>query len=130
MLINLSNHPSSNWSEEQIKSAAEQFGTITDLPFPHIDPAADSESIVDLAVLYRDKCLDIFSENGLNITHKSCAVHIMGEMTFTYNLVRSLSEFNVKTVASTTYRVVEDDGKGTKISVFKFSRFRAYNAKL
>jgi hypothetical protein len=33
----------------------------------------------------------------------------------------------VNTVASTTYRDVEEDGNGVKISVFRFSRFRCYH---
>ncbi len=127
MLINLSNHPTSNWSEEQTRAAIEQFDEIMDLPFPHIDPDADSESIVELAEQYRDKCLEIFEANGYKPYNKRYAVHIMGEMNFTYNVVLFLNNKAVNTVASTTYRDVEEDGNGVKISVFRFSRFRCYH---
>ena len=37
MFINLTNHPSATWSEEQLK-AARQYGEIVDLHFPIIEP--------------------------------------------------------------------------------------------
>lgn len=41
MLLNLSNHPSSLWCDEQIKAAETLFGEIVDLPFPQVDPNGD-----------------------------------------------------------------------------------------
>ena len=42
--INLTNHSSGLWSEEQ-RNAAEQYGNIVDIPFPAVDPRASSEGI-------------------------------------------------------------------------------------
>lgn len=41
MLLNLSNHPSSLWCDEQKKAAETLFGEIVDLPFPQVDPNGD-----------------------------------------------------------------------------------------
>ena len=47
MLINISNRACDKWSEKQLQAASE-FGQIVDIPFPTIDPYADSEAIDDL----------------------------------------------------------------------------------
>lgn len=46
--INLSNHPSSGWGEEQ-KQAAKQWGTIIDYPFPEVDAQSSTQNIKELA---------------------------------------------------------------------------------
>jgi hypothetical protein len=50
----------------------------------------------------------------------------MGELTFTFALIRLLQSQGIICVASTTHRTSEvlDDGK--KISKFEFVRFRTY----
>jgi hypothetical protein len=45
MLLNLSNHPSVNWSPEQRAAAERQFGGVADLAFPHIDPTATTAEV-------------------------------------------------------------------------------------
>jgi hypothetical protein len=56
---------------------------------------------------------------------KPDAVHIMGEMTFTFALVNLLKEVGIKCIASTTKRNVEEiDGK--HVSTFQFVQFREY----
>ena len=50
----------------------------------------------------------------------------MGEMTFTYQLVKRLQESGVNCLASTSVRTVIDLGKGMKNVFFKFERFRRY----
>ena len=51
MLINLSNHPSSNWSGDQL-DAAKKYGEIVDLQFPNISPDASSNQIAVLVNEY------------------------------------------------------------------------------
>ena len=53
------------------------------------------------------------------------AVHIMGEMNFTYALVNKLKANGIKCVASTTKRETVEEN-GVKISKFNFVRFREY----
>jgi len=49
----------------------------------------------------------------------------MGEMTFTFQLVERLKAFGIRCVASTTKRVVEEDGD-KRTYTFKFVQFREY----
>ena len=121
MLINLSNHPLSTWSEKQIAQAEILYGKIIDLDFPQIPPDSDKDLIVALAVDYREICSDIISSS----IDKNNAVHLMGELTFTYALVSELKKHKIICVASTTDRN-SYDFNGAKISNFNFIRFREY----
>lgn len=115
MLLNISNHPSSRWTDEQKKTAEIQFDTIEDLAFPNIAPEATTREVQQLADEFMEK-----------INQQSpTAVHLMGEMTFTYALVSKLKKAGIKCIASTTNRIVEEkDGK--KIVQFQFVQFREY----
>lgn len=113
MLLNLSNHPSANWTPEQLDAAG---GTVVDMPFPQVDPDGDETYIENLANEYLQKVLAMD-----NIS----AVHIMGEMNFTFALVNKLKTVGVKCVASTTQRETTVEN-GLKISKFNFIRFREY----
>ena len=53
------------------------------------------------------------------------AVHLMGEMNFTFSLVNKLKANGIKCVASTTVRETVEEN-GVKISKFKFVRYRSY----
>jgi hypothetical protein len=116
MFMNLSNHPSEGWSEEQL-AAANKYGEIVDIHFPNIEPSFTSSMVNSLA----DDTIEIIRTLGEDVV-----VHIMGEMTFTYAVVSRLKAMNIKCVASTTERnsIITPDGK--KISEFKFVQFREY----
>lgn len=117
MFINLTNHPSEKWSEEQLK-AAQSYGKVVDLSFPIIEPTFTKEDVMFLV----KEC----TETILGLKDGYTVVHVMGEMTFTYNLVNSLKDAGITCLASTTERntVMTPDGK--KISEFKFVKFREY----
>jgi len=115
-LLNLSNHPSERWSKEQKAAAMEQYESITDLPFPNIDPVMTNEDLEQLADEYLDRIL------GAQPT----AVHLMGEMTFTHALVQKLKAAGIPCVASTSQRLAEELPDGTKKVRFQFVQFRAY----
>lgn len=118
LLINLSNHPSSNWAKEQL-DAAEAFGPIMDMPFPSIPPDADEALLAKMADEYAGKICALGCDG--------CpTVHIMGEMNFTFAMVKRLQEKGILCVASTTERIVEQMPDGEKKSTFKFVRFRRY----
>jgi hypothetical protein len=122
MLINLTNHPSDKWSFEQKSIAEAQYGAVTDLEFPQIPPEAGLDYVIKLAHTYLKKVEGKLK--GAN--NKKNAVHIMGELTFTYTMINFLlREKNIPAVASTTQRDVEETPDG-KISRFKFVRFREY----
>lgn len=115
MFINLSNHPSKNWSAEQL-AAANSFGEIKDLAFPNVSPAADESDIEELA-----------SETIKSLPpNQNLTVHVMGEMTLTYAIVSILKTRGIRCVASTTERIVTDNHDGTKTTTFKFFKFREY----
>jgi len=115
MLLNLSNHPSTAWPQNQLASAS-MWGDIQDLPFPQIDPSAQQDDIEALAKSYLTKILGL----------KPAAVHLMGELTFSFALVHLLKSHSINVLASTTHRTTEVRPDGTKISKFEFVQFRSY----
>lgn len=116
--INLTNHPSENWEENQTL-AASTYGEIVDWPFPMVQPAASKEDILQIAERVHRAVTDVY---GRNIA----AVHIMGEFTLCYTLVMLFKNDNVKCLASTTERVAIVNPDGSKNSTFKFVQFREY----
>lgn len=116
MFINLTNHPSSGWSEAQLK-AAQEYGEVLDLFFPNIEPFFSSQDINELA----DDTV-----KGIKLLDAHPVVHIMGEMTFTYAVVSRLKALGVTCVASTTERLAKMMPDGKKVSEFKFVQFREY----
>ena len=118
MLINFTNHPSNNWSEEQL-DAAKVIGEIIDIPFPEIDAYADESYLNNLVKEYADKIKTLNSG-------KTTTVHIMGELTFTFAMVSVLQRMGIRCIASTAERSVTEIEPGKKQVDFKFVRFRAY----
>lgn len=115
MLLNLSNHPSTKWTLQQLTKAEETYKTVTDVPFPNVPPEATKKEVRQLA---KQLFKQIKQQQPL-------AVHLMGEMTFTYALVKMLKKAGITCIASTTNRIVEEkDGK--KIVQFQFVQFRRY----
>ena len=122
MLINLSNHPSAKWSEKQTQKAIELYGTIQDIPFPQVNPQATSDDIKKLANDYIEQVRQLAKANE----NQPFAVHIMGEMTLTFQIVMLLKDENIPCVASTTFRDTIEHSDGTKTVTFSFIQFRAY----
>lgn len=119
MLINLTNHPSSLWCDKQLE-AARIYGEIMDMPFPAIDEMADEAYIEALADEYFQKILELAKD-------KNVTVHLMGELTFTFALLKRLQEHGIPCVASTSKRIVKEETAGRKGEViFQFERFRRY----
>jgi hypothetical protein len=85
------------------------------MPFPKINPNMDSEQLQALVQEYTEKIQEL----------SPAAVHLMGEMTFTFALVQRLKAAGIPVLASTTEHLVEEkDGK--KVVAFRFVRFREY----
>lgn len=118
MLINLTNHPSANWSKEQT-TAARVYGTVIDYPFPQVNPCDDEATI-------NSQAFEIV--NGLLTTYdnKEITVHLMGEFTMTFALLRNFATHGIPCVASTTERIVTETEPGKKNVEFRFVRFRKY----
>lgn len=118
MLINLTNHPSANWSKEQLEASA-CFGEIVDYPFPMVSPEADEEIIIRQAAEIVYNIYQVYGQSNLTI-------HLMGEFTMTVALLKEFSVRNIPCIASTTERIVTETEPGKKSVVFKFVRFRKY----
>lgn len=120
MLINISNHPSSEWGEKQKSAALAMWGGVIDIELPQIDPNLSCEEVIQKASSDVHHYMEIAAECGSN-----SVFHIMGESVYCYHTIRLIKEAGYTVVASATERVVEykDDAK---ISHFSFVRFRAY----
>ena len=116
--INFTNNPSPDWEEKQTE-AARQYGEIVDIPFPNIDAQASVNDIKALADEYRARILSMGKPDDL-------VVHIQGEQTFCYALIRELQSEGVRCLASCTERIVHTNGAGEKVSIFRFAGFRDY----
>lgn len=118
MLINLSNHPHNLWDEKQLL-AAKAYGAIVELPFPDIYPLWNEEDIERLSEDYVGRVMAMGSPVQLT-------VHLMGEMTFCYSLLRKLQKKGIRCIASCSQRNVAETQEGVKQVVFNFERFREY----
>lgn len=119
LLVNLSNHPSSEWEVAQYEAAKAYGEGIQDIAFPDIDPQADISVVEDLAAVSVNQILQLCQSYRVT-------VHVMGEMTFTCAVVRRLQAKGVPCVASTSRRDVRSLSDGSKHVIFHFEKFRSY----
>lgn len=115
MLLNLSNHPFSNWPENQKEIALRIYGHVEDLGFPLIHPEWTHDQVEQLAEQWLSKIKLL----------PPATVHLMGELTFCFILADKCRQAGIACVASTTERIVEMKGE-QKVSVFQFRQFRPY----
>lgn len=118
MFINLSNHPSALWSDSQLREAM-QFGDIIDINFPRIPASENEEFIHKLVMKYASKLKSEYNP-------ETDIFHIMGEMCFSFSLIKELSSLGFTCVASTTERIVNETKIGYKEVSFNFVKFRKY----
>lgn len=116
MFLNLSNHPSSHWSSDQLTAALFISGPIEDMEFPNVPPDADGDVLDELAEETAKKVL----------SRRPTVVHLMGELTLCHRLVNLLKNSGVNVVASTSKRDVVMEGGDVKRAKFRFVRFRTY----
>lgn len=118
IMINLSNHPSKGWSEEQIKAAA--VDKIIDYQFPQIDPEWDYFEVKRIAIKIANELLHNYYKDNV-------IIHLAGEPVFVHIFARMFENREWQCVTSTTKRDVIESPDGTKISKFKFVKFRAFS---
>ncbi len=134
MFVNLSNHPSTKWTPEQL-AAAQAFGEVVDRPFPNIDPRWSSGEVDELVykdvhelmgVLYKEAVSQAAAGHGPG--YNVNAIHIMGETTYVVLFAKMWSTVGgyqyARLVCSTTERMVEELPTGEKKSTFQFVQFR------
>lgn len=121
MLINLSNHPSLNWQHPQINAAENKYDSVTDIPFPDIDPELDTDAVSELATIYLSRCHELL----LGSNDNDNAIHVSGEPCFVFQFVTLAKNSGITCICSTTKRVVSSNAE-IKTSIFEFVKFRKY----
>lgn len=119
IFINYTNHPVKDWSEEQVSAAKKYAEELVDIPFIVIDPDKDEDDIEKIADSELKKILKV--TEGHDAT-----VHLMGEQTLSFSLIKKLQGLGVRCVASTTKREVKDLGDNKREVTFRFVKFREY----
>ncbi len=120
MFINHTNHPSSRWNHAQLSEALKWGGTITDIPFPDIDPFCTDQELNEKV------------ENNIKAiaSLNPKAVLCQGEFVYSYRMIQRLKEKNIPVLAACSQRkvveCVQEDGTTKKESVFEFVGFRLY----
>lgn len=120
LFINHTNHPSAQWSEEQLQ-AARQYGDVVDVPFPQIEAGLSEAEVHDMAE----------TAAGQIAVLKPSAVMVQGEFTYSYALIRQLQASGIRVVAACSERqtiaALNEKQETVKKSVFKFVQFRVYD---
>ena len=116
MFVNISNHPSPKWGEDQLSAAKALGGDIRDIQFPNVPASASMAEVAALAATLVEQCAP------------GDVVMIMGETSLVYTTIRSLLAKGARVVVTTTERrsveVTNPDGSVTKTAVFGFVAFR------
>ena len=140
IFVNLSNHPSERWGEEQQTATLKLADRIIDVPFPQVPPEASIEDVQEITpeLLHRiweiswanQENAPLAEEDDSEYGPNKLIVHIMGEMTLVYSVVSTLKNSAIACVASTSKRevqeVIKEDGSTEKKAIFKFIQFRNY----
>lgn len=118
LMVNLSNHPSACWSDEQRQAALKLAPEIRDLLFPAVPPEAGTREISALA----DEVVARLTTEAPGATHAM----VQGEFTLAHALILKLQRIGIVCVAATTRREMVEQSEGTKTTRFDFVRFREY----
>ena len=120
MFVNLSNHPSKEWSQAQLLAAEEVGGEVMDVPFPDISPAASLDEVRLQARGLASRIMEL---------HPVAAM-VHGEPVLVCQTVRLMEAAGIRCYAATTRRIVTEEkaGEGVtrKTSHFEFVQFRPY----
>lgn len=119
MLINLSNHPFTTWSNKQKNDAIAQYGEVIDYPFPHVSPDNDIDEIKELAKNIFQEIINLHED-------KEITIHIMGEFSLVFQMVSLFQTKGIPCILSTSNRIVEAQKDGSKKVFFDFLKFRSY----
>lgn len=121
VFINLSNHPSQKWCQDQ-RNALDKLvpdAQIMDYPFPSVDSSLNEAQIIKLSEQMATEIVAL----------KPTAVMCQGEFGLTFCLVTMLKRMGIKTVYGCSERKTTErqTGNGTeKVVTFSFVKFREY----
>ncbi len=122
ILINLSNHPSNNWSDAQKAG----WDDIIDLVFPQIPANISEIEVGDKYVIPFIQKLENWAK-GLKKKGSELNIMLQGEFTFCYLLRDCLSgkwNFYIPTTERKVIEKHKEDGSVEKTAVFQFVRWR------
>jgi hypothetical protein len=105
-----------------MNATIEEYGSVQDIQFPNIPPAATSKEVQQMAKNYVQQIRELAKDEA----NQPFAAHVMGEMTFMFRVVKLLRRSNIKCVASTTERDTIENADGSKTFKFDFIQFREY----
>ena len=116
LLVNISNHPSSGWSEEQ----KEGWESIIDIPFPSIHYDSNFDAIAN----------SIYDQirHRYHRTPMDCTVMVQGQHVATFAIVATLLACGFKVISAYTKRISTDNPDGTKTSKFVFGGYQNYSS--
>lgn len=102
-LVNLTNHPQTEWSQSQKDWFVARYDLVVDIPFPQIDPGLSTEDIQQIADSFLPSILALQPDDLL----------VMGESTFMVAMIRLAQAVGLRVIATTSRRNVEilDDGR-------------------
>jgi len=121
VFVNLSNHPSDKWSEEQTRAVLAvpcpiaPINKIVDVSFPAVDPADDTPVLAKVA----EKIIH-------DLPPGTVAALVQGEYILSTLIVQGLQALSIDCYTATTHRNVIDLPDGKKLTEFKFERLRKY----
>jgi len=126
MFINVSNHPSRKWSQEQLQAAQEllyEDDAIVDIQFPNVAPDGATFDVQLLAEKLYEKIE--------SMTFGTCfptTVMVQGEFSLTHTLTNLLLKADYGCIVACSERSLQEsilpDGTTSKKAVFKFVQFR------
>lgn len=114
-LFNISNHPSSGWSEEQKRG----WDVIIDIPFPNTPPELSGEEVKKMV------------QEFLKVSPEPMPgdyVFVAGDFSATYYMTSILQEkgviFTWPSTQRETTETIQPDGSVKKTAVYRFVRWR------
>lgn len=113
ILVNLSNHPSERWSDQQKFG----FDQIVDIPFPEIQIDSNFDMVAD-------SIYDRIRSNGCNPSNST--IMVQGQHPATFSIVACLINAGWTVLSAFTERIVTDNEDGSKTSVFRFGGYQRY----
>lgn len=122
MFINISNHSSSKWSEQQLAAAKKLGGEIADFALPNIPPTASQAEVRRMA-----KAIAADAIGSVPLGESATAM-VAGPLGFCRAAVKVLENAGIPCVEAcserSTSETVLPDGSTRKVTNFHFVQFR------
>ena len=122
MFINISNHPSARWSEQQLAAAKNLGGEIADFALPNIPPTASTEEVSRMA-----KSIAADAIGSVSVGETATAM-VAGPFGFCRQAVAELEAHGITCVEACSERRTREetlpDGTTRKVVAFQFVQFR------